>query len=101
MKGEEVDESLKPSYLDYIKDEAEYLKSESFQEDRQYWMDQMYPLPEEINLSSVKNDIIEIKAIGKTFGFSSELREKIHLYSKENHTSIYLVKISYKLKEME
>jgi surfactin family lipopeptide synthetase A/lichenysin synthetase A len=94
LKGEKPDERIRPSYLDYIKDEAGYLISEQFENDRRYWMDQMYPLPEEINLSSVKSDESDTKAIGKLFAFSSELREKIHAYSKENHSSVFKLLMS-------
>ncbi|MCD4679032.1 MAG: hypothetical protein K8S00_01465 [Bacteroidales bacterium] len=34
LKGEKPDESLRPSYLDYVKDEAEYENSERFKEIR-------------------------------------------------------------------
>lgn len=94
LNGEKIDESPRASYLDYIKDEEEYLTSERFNEDRKYWMDQMFPLPEEINLSSVKADQLETKAIGKTLQFSQDLRKKIHSYSKENHTSVFKIIMS-------
>lgn len=89
LEGQEVDDTPRPSYLDYIKDEEEYLKSEQFQDDRKYWLEQMFPLPEEINLTSARYDQTETKAVGKTFQFSSATREKIHKYSKENHSSVF------------
>ncbi|MCD4679031.1 MAG: hypothetical protein K8S00_01460 [Bacteroidales bacterium] len=54
----------------------------------------MFPLPEEVNLSSVKTDEVDTKAIGKIFEFSFELREKIHAYSKENHSSVFKLLMS-------
>ncbi len=94
VNGEEIDESPRASYLDYIKDEDEYLESEQFEDDRKYWLDQLYPLPEEINLSSVKSDQMQTKSIGKTFRFSSSLRKKIHDYSKASHSSVFKMILS-------
>ena len=44
------------SYIDYINSEKEYLKSPRFEKDKEYWKEQLSPLPEVATVFSTNSD---------------------------------------------
>jgi len=94
VNGKPIDHTPYPSYVEYISNEAEYLKSLRCAEHKRFWHELMRPVPEEINLSFRKTKTKSVKAVGKLFAFSSELREKMHRFRKENHSSLFKLVLS-------
>jgi amino acid adenylation domain-containing protein/non-ribosomal peptide synthase protein (TIGR01720 family) len=56
MNNEDIDDELKPSYLNYIESEERYLSSDRFIRNKQYWNDKFKTLPANIirGLNSTK-----------------------------------------------
>lgn len=61
-KGQPVDETPYPSYMDHICQEAEYEKSARFEKDRNYWNEKFETLPEITVLKSQKSSETSIRA---------------------------------------
>lgn len=89
LEGKSVDFSDTPSYLDYLSYEQSYLNSENFCEDKQYWEEQMLPLPEEINLSGSRSADDSMAAGKKIMAFDTDLREGMRKWVKKNDTSVF------------
>lgn len=80
------------SYIDYIKSEQEYQKSEKFNKDKKYWKDRFKTLPEVATIpGSVKENVDSSIPIGrrKQYEIKKEQIEKIKKYCKENRISVY------------
>jgi amino acid adenylation domain-containing protein len=94
--GEPVSESPNPSYIDYLPDEREYLRSPRAQEDRAFWHRYLLPLPEKLRLTGRGNDTPGKQPVtrGKTLELPDELRTLIHRYCKEHKTTIFKVVLS-------
>ena len=84
----------KPSYLDYIEAENEYVKSERFIKSREFWNEKYQDLPEAITIKSYKSQINETKAKRKTFIVPHRLTSKIHEYCDKNKVSPFMLFLS-------
>lgn len=91
--GEAIAATGQPSYLDYLKDEREYLSSPRFQEHRAYWLEQLLPLPQPVSLSFGYHQAA--LSPGKTRGqvqkwaLPDDLRTAIFEYSHQHQTSVF------------
>ena len=79
-------------YIDYIKSEQEYQKSEKFNKDKQYWLERFKTIPEVATIpGSVKENIdtLNQRAKRKQYEISENEVKKIKQYCKENKISLY------------
>ena len=77
------------SYIDYINSEKDYLKSNRFEKDKEYWNNLLSPLPEVATIPSSKTEEDSPIARRMEFTFGKELLEKINAFCKENKISMY------------
>lgn len=106
--NEDIEYKTKFSYLDYINNEEnEYMSSNKFIKDEQYWSSVFSNIPENITIPSKFNCLgkeTECKAKRSTYVISKELNSEITEFCKENNISnfnffmsvyaIYLSKIN-------
>ncbi|MCM3340537.1 amino acid adenylation domain-containing protein [Paenibacillus sp. MER TA 81-3] len=79
----------KPSYLDYIFNEQEYEKSDSFQKDKTYWLEQFDTLPELTELKPHNPLITSTAGERKNAVVPQDLYRKINVFCQENRISIF------------
>ncbi len=80
------------SYMDYIKSEQEYQKSEKFNKDKQYWIEKFNTIPEVATIpGSLKKGRENVTSAGnrKQYELKKEQVIKIKEYCKENRISLY------------
>lgn len=80
-----------PSYVDYIVSENEYLKSDKFKKDKEYWDNVFDTVPEiaSIPYSFNSNNINNAKSKRKQFIIDKLLIDKINKFCSERKVSIY------------
>ena len=85
-----IDEEF-PSYVDYIFSEQEYLKSDRFKKDKEYWNNVFNTLPEVASIPSSfnSNNKITAKANRKQFVIDKSLIDKINNFCLEKKVSIF------------
>ena len=79
-------------YLNYIQKEQEYLKSESFKKDADFWNSLYQTIPEIATVPSVKpqfSSLTDATAERKIISISSQVMSKIQVFCKENKVSPY------------
>lgn len=89
LKNEEV---LEPatSYIDYINSENNYLISNKFEKDREYWSTVLDTIPEIGTIPSIKQqNNNSCKAARKTFILSKEQMEDINIFCSKNKISAF------------
>ncbi len=91
-QNKEIETKAIYSYIDYIKSEQEYQKSEKFNKDKQYWIENFKIIPEVATIPGSKKDKIDVSnPRGKRQQY--EIKEndviKIKEYCKENRISLY------------
>lgn len=84
MKGETTAIDNKPSYLQYVFSESQYLKSERFSKSREFWLDKFSELPDGIENAKIDNQ----EGNRKTFYFSENDSKQIGEYVKKNSISL-------------
>ncbi len=90
QEGREIDDSSGTSYLEYLRWEEEYKKSDQYKLDESYWLDKFATLPEEVTLKPKKIWNPQDFGSGRVvFELSSECTAKIHRYCQENKTSVF------------
>lgn len=82
------------SYIDYISSEQNYIKSEKFQKDKQYWNDLLKCVPESGIIPSVKNNLSASKetSLGADrllLSIDDTLLSSINEFCKKNRVSSY------------
>ncbi len=80
------------SYINYIYSEKEYINSNKFQKDKQYWDNIFETVPEPASIpSTMQNDTHEFSCAGKrnSFTLSKDIMEKINIYCKSNNISVF------------
>lgn len=89
LKGEEVLETP-TSYINYINSEKEYLNSNKFEKDREYW-NSIFETPSEIGtIPSIKQETsTTCNASRKTFIIPKEHVEKINTFCSNNKLSAF------------
>ncbi len=78
--------SPKPSYLDFIKNNSNYLLSEKFFKARNYWEEQFCNLPSILNFKKSLNTS-SISCSVKKYTIDSSLMSKIKIYCSNNNIS--------------
>lgn len=90
LKGEEAPTaSFARSYIDYIREEEEYLKSRRFEYDRQYWTRRFSQLPEPTVIKQKKANYFSTKARRKAFVISTALSGQIRRYCESAKISVF------------
>ncbi|MCP4217864.1 MAG: amino acid adenylation domain-containing protein [bacterium] len=79
------------SYIRYIEDEMNYLFSPEAARDRDFWLDNLLPLPEPIPLSYRKGDFTDITGGVELIALPSDLTTRLSAYCKEHRSSLYKV----------
>ena len=88
INGEEVDLTPNPSYLEFIKSQNKYMKSEKFEKDNEFWQEQFETLP---NIVSFKNNVkATINANRKIYSLDKSLIKKIDKFCEEYSISEYI-----------
>lgn len=86
VHGRKVEGLPKPSYLEYVKHEEQYLISEAFKIAKEYWKSRVCSLPE----STWKDiEIEDIRGNRKTFFLNNEMQKKVMEYLKKTQLSIH------------
>lgn len=92
VNNEEVDLTPAPSYIEFIKSQDQYMASDKFQNDKNYWQEQFANLPNMINFKN--NTKTSISADRKIFTFNKTTADKITAFCQENKISDYIFLLS-------
>lgn len=87
MKGESIENEVKPSYLDFIKTEQEYLSSSRFLKDKEYWKEKFEERPNLVSIKLKNIDNPNTKAKRMTFIIEGEDARAIRFFCKDNKIS--------------
>ena len=91
-QNKEIETKAIYSYIDYIKSEKEYQKSEKFNKDKQYWMERFNVIPEVANIPGSKKedgDACNPRGRRQQYHIKEADVKKIKKYCKENRVSLY------------
>ena len=80
LGGKEGSEFKLRSYLEYIRDEQEYLKSKRFEYDQQYWLKRFNELPEPTVIKQKKTNYFSTKAERKAYVMPAKLSSQIRSF---------------------
>ncbi len=83
---------MSPSYIDFIEDEQNYIDSDKYFKDEQFWKDYLSDFMEPVYLKSKEN--LSTKANRYHQVLDTSLTKKINEFCKENHLSLYSVFLS-------
>jgi len=86
-----ISQKPNPSYLIYIFDEQEYLKSSRAQEDIEYWYNALYPFPQSWTLYDKIGDVSNIEAKTISLPFPEELSRKIINFCEVSDSSLFKI----------
>ena len=91
INSEDLDSISNPSYIDYIISEQEYLKSEKFKKDKEFWNGIFNIIPEIATIPSINNNSQDLscKSKRKQFVIPRETINLINKFCKENKASIF------------
>lgn len=91
INAESLDDISNPSYIDYIVSEQEYLKSEKFKKDKEFWNGIFNSIPEIATIPSINGNSQELscKSKRKQFIIPEETISLINKFCKENKASIF------------
>ena len=92
LNNREIETKSIYSYIDYIKSEKEYHKSEKYKIDKNYWLEKYKTIPEVATIpGSKQNDANVNSVIGerKEFKIDKIQVNKLKQYCKENKISLY------------
>ena len=92
--GLTIDEKKDPSYIEYVFQEQEYLKSDKYVKDKKYWEEVFYTYPELTSIKSNTSNEVSISSVRKTFILPIKLSNKIRDFCKLNRTSVFGLFIS-------
>ncbi len=85
--NEELSLEESPSYVEYINSEQEYLNSDKFIKDKEYWNNLFSAVPEIATIPSLKSTSTSSKAKRKQFVLNKSLMNIIHEYCKKYKVS--------------
>lgn len=91
INAESLDDISNPSYIDYIVSEQEYLKSEKFKKDKEFWNEIFNSIPEIATIPSVNGNSQDLscKSKRKQFIIPEETISLVNAFCKENKASIF------------
>lgn len=81
-----------PSYIDYVNSEKEYLISDRFKKDKEYWENLFNNIPEVAKIPSIKEKVtnrLDCKSKRKQFNLDKETVNKINEFCNKNKISIF------------
>lgn len=84
LKGTISEISKKPSYIEYANSEREYLQSDRFIRNKEYWLNKLDGLPDEIQIRNSG----QLEGKRKTYDLSPQISENIQRYIKEARVSL-------------
>lgn len=89
----QIIDNKNPSYLDYITSEQEYLNSEKFNKDKEFWNEIFKTVPEVATIPSINvensNSSLSCKAKRKQFVIPKETLNLINEFCKQNKASAF------------
>ena len=89
----QIIDNKNPSYLDYITSEQEYLNSEKFNKDKEFWNEIFKTVPEVATIPSINvensNSSLSCKAKRKQFVIPKEIMNLINEFCKQNKASAF------------
>lgn len=89
----QIIDNQNPSYLDYITSEQEYLNSEKFNKDKEFWNEIFKTVPEVATIPSINvensNSSLSCKARRKQFVIPKETMNLINEFCKQNKASAF------------
>ena len=71
MRGEDLAEHHRPSYLSYMEKEQQYLQSSRFQKDRSFWTETYRTVPEHLSLAERTSHLSSVLTNMPSISFSS------------------------------
>lgn len=77
------------SYIDYINSEKDYIESNRFKKDKEYWNNLLSPLPEVATIPSTKNEKDSPASNRAEFSFDAKLLDSINDFCKQYKISMY------------
>ncbi|NJD04771.1 MAG: amino acid adenylation domain-containing protein [Ruminiclostridium sp.] len=89
--GTVINESNKPSYIEYILDEEHYINSNRFHKDKEFWNEKYKTIPDLTTIKVSKSNDSYIRAKRKTFIVPARLSLKIREYCRDNKTSVFVL----------
>jgi len=92
LNGEEITKNEDFSYIDYIYSEKEYLASDKFKKDKEYWNSIYSTIPEQASIPgycSNSTDDFDCKAERSVFNIDITLMNKINEFCKLNRVSVF------------
>ena len=80
-----------PSYLDYINSENEYISSDKFKKDQEYWTNQFSTIPDVASIPASFKNVSSYSANSKRLSFvlPKNIVEKIRNYCSKNKISVF------------
>ena len=84
LKREEIDCSNFHSYIDYLEEEKQYLNSERFKKNREFWKQRFVTIPEDF-LYKTSDTLVGNRL---TFELKHDLSDRIRAYIKHNNYSL-------------
>lgn len=81
-----------PSYIEYIHTEKEYLSSDRFIKDKEYWESLYENVPEIAKIPAINEEVtnkLECRAKRKQFNISGSIIEEINKFCAQNRVSIF------------
>ena len=90
LTGENIDEEISSSYIDYLKSEQEYIKSDKFKIDKNYWDNIFKTIPDSVTIpgtSTLENN--SCRANRKEFILSKSLISSIQNFCAKNKISVF------------
>lgn len=87
--GLSIDDRKNPSYLDCIKNEADYLVSDKFKDDKDFWKNKFEEKPEDILLPYNKTKGHNIISSSATFNIDEDLSDYIDSFCSNYKTSFF------------
>jgi len=84
IEGRPLDWSERVSYIDYLRDEKDYLASERFEKNRAYWLDKFTPLPDHVTGSRSK----DVKGERYKYILPRTYKDKLLMVLKEQKLSL-------------
>lgn len=84
MNGEEVNQNLRHSYLDYTRQEQQYLSSSRFLKNKQYWLEKFEGI-QDVNLHA---SYANTEGRRKTFILNQSMSEKIRDFTNKHRISL-------------
>ncbi|MGE5494793.1 MAG: amino acid adenylation domain-containing protein [Burkholderiales bacterium] len=83
LSGKECPEFKLRSYIEYISEEQDYLKSKRFEYDQQYWLKRFKELPEPTVIKQKKTNYFSTKAERKAYVIPTKLSSQIRSFCSE------------------